>query len=178
MSTVNPHSPELGLLVQELSQADQVLVLADLASGRTDTGWIAPNDINVMFDSLFLQRPSNTSVALKTLNTKGHVSRKPGQGAVWGVTPKGKKRTQEIVGEAISSRLASPVALWTKLPGVFIGTFALMSLNLVRIVSLYYVRRYRPDVFEFMHVEVWQALFIFLAVLFWALWAVWATRRG
>jgi heme/copper-type cytochrome/quinol oxidase subunit 2 len=28
-----------------------------------------------------------------------------------------------------------------------------------------------------MHVEVWQALFIFLAVLLWLVWAAWAERR-
>ena len=77
----------------------------------------------------------------------------------------------------IAAVLASPVALWTKLPGIFVGTFVLMALNVVRIVSLFFIQRHVPSIFELMHVEVWQALFIFLAVLFWAIWAVWARKR-
>jgi exosortase/archaeosortase family protein len=78
----------------------------------------------------------------------------------------------------IAAVLASPVLLWTKWPGILIGTFALMAINLVRIVSLFFIQRHVPSVFELMHVEVWQALFIFLAVLFWAIWAVWARKRS
>lgn len=77
----------------------------------------------------------------------------------------------------IAAVLASPVALWTKWPGILVGTAALMGTNLVRILSLFFIQRHAPSVFELMHVEVWQALFIFLAVLFWAIWAVWARNK-
>ena len=74
----------------------------------------------------------------------------------------------------VAGVLASPVGLWLKLPGLLIGTLLLMVLNLVRIVSLYYVGAYFPRVFETVHLDVWQAVFVFLAILFWALWALWA----
>jgi len=77
----------------------------------------------------------------------------------------------------VAAVLASPVALWTKLPGCLAGTFVLMALNLLRIVSLFYAKIYWPRAFDVLHVEVWQALFILLAVLLWAAWAAWALRR-
>ncbi len=74
--------------------------------------------------------------------------------------------------------LAFPAGALSKLPGMLIGTLFLMVLNLVRIVSLFYVGVYRPRWFHMMHVDVWQAVFIFVAILFWILWALWATREG
>lgn len=73
--------------------------------------------------------------------------------------------------------LAFPSALMAKLPGMLIGTFCLMALNLVRIVSLYYVGVYIPGWFHIMHVDVWQAAFILVAIFFWVLWALWAIRK-
>jgi exosortase/archaeosortase family protein len=52
----------------------------------------------------------------------------------------------------------------------------LLILNLVRIVSLFLIGVYSPRIFALTHIDVWQALFIFLAVLLWILWLLWATR--
>ncbi len=76
----------------------------------------------------------------------------------------------------LTAVLAFPVSSRRKLPGMVVGAVALMLINLVRIVSLYFVAAYWPKAFKMMHLEVWQALFIFLAVLFWGTWAWWATR--
>ena len=76
-----------------------------------------------------------------------------------------------------SAVLASPVAIYSRLLAVVVGTTALMLINFIRVVSLYYTGAYFRKAFEIMHLDVWQALFIFLAILFWALWASWATRR-
>lgn len=73
--------------------------------------------------------------------------------------------------------LASPVAFSSRCVAVVVGTMLLMVLNLLRILSLYYVGAYYRPAFDVVHLDVWQALFIFLAILFWALWASWATRR-
>ena len=75
-----------------------------------------------------------------------------------------------------SAVAASPVLLRRKLPGLLIGTGLLLVLNLVRIITLFYTQIHIPDLFEFMHIEFWQALFIFLALLFWVIWASWAKR--
>ncbi len=74
----------------------------------------------------------------------------------------------------VSAVLALPVSLWAKLPGLVVGTLFLMMTNLIRIISLFYVQLHFPQAFEIMHIEVWQALFIFLAILCWVIWARWA----
>jgi exosortase/archaeosortase family protein len=59
-----------------------------------------------------------------------------------------------------------------------IGPLVLLVTNLARIVSLYFVQIHWPSAFELLHVEVWQAAFIFLAVVLWIVWARWALSRG
>ena len=77
----------------------------------------------------------------------------------------------------VSAVLASPVPLLARLSAVVVGTFLLMVLNLVRVVSLFLCRLYFPKAFETMHLDVWQALFIILAILLWAGWASRMARR-
>lgn len=68
-------------------------------------------------------------------------------------------------------------ALWrSKIRALAIGVPALLALNQVRIVSLHFVGVHFPRVFEFVHVDLWQVLFIFLVVLVWALWATSAAK--
>lgn len=71
----------------------------------------------------------------------------------------------------VSAVLASPVTFRKKLFGMLIGTVALMLINLIRILSLYYVQWRFPSAFEVIHLEVWQFLFIVLALVFWVIWA-------
>ncbi len=69
---------------------------------------------------------------------------------------------------------AAPLAL--KLPALAIGVPLLASLYLVRIVSLFLVGIYYPRWFHTMHVEVWQVIYITFAMVFFAVWLLWATR--
>lgn len=77
----------------------------------------------------------------------------------------------------VSAVLASPVSLMSRLSAAAVGTIVLMLLNLVRIISLFLVRLYYPQAFETVHLDVWQALFIFMAILLWAMWASRVTRK-
>ncbi len=77
----------------------------------------------------------------------------------------------------VAAVLASPVSIWLKLPGLVVGTISLLLVNLVRIVSLFFVGIYFREIFDIMHYELWQAGFIGLAIVFWAIWVQWATRR-
>lgn len=77
----------------------------------------------------------------------------------------------------VAAVLASPVALGARLTAAVMGTILLMLLNLVRIISLFWVRVHYPSAFETMHLDVWQALFIILALVLWAAWAARAARR-
>ena len=75
----------------------------------------------------------------------------------------------------IAAVMAFPTALLPKLPGLLLGTIVLAIINLVRIVTLFYTGIYFPSLFETMHEDVWQALFILLALFLWVVWAWWAT---
>ena len=77
----------------------------------------------------------------------------------------------------VSAVLASPVSLMSRLSAAVVGTIVLMLLNLARVISLFLVRVYHPQAFETMHLDVWQALFIFMAILLWAIWASRVTRK-
>lgn len=72
--------------------------------------------------------------------------------------------------------LAAPFALRRRIIGLLAGSSLLLLMNMVRIVSLFYTGLHYPRLFETMHMVVWQALFIFLAVVLWIRWALWATR--
>ncbi len=76
----------------------------------------------------------------------------------------------------VAFMLATPARWRSKLLGVAGGVTLLMAANLLRIVTLFFVQRDWPSAFELMHVEVWQAVFIFLALLLWIGWALWAVR--
>lgn len=78
----------------------------------------------------------------------------------------------------ISAVLASPVSIRSRLLGMFVGTSLLLLLNIVRIASLFVVKESYPAAFDVMHIEVWQFLFIVLALLLWVTWAVRAVRRA
>lgn len=78
----------------------------------------------------------------------------------------------------VTAVIASPVALWSKLPGLAFGLAFLMVMNLVRVISLFYTGVYfSMKTFEIMHHDVWQAVFIILSIFAWAVWAVWAVRK-
>lgn len=76
----------------------------------------------------------------------------------------------------VSAVLASPVPWLSKFPAVFVGTLILAIVNIVRIVSLFLSAVYWRAAFDILHLDVWQAAFILLAILMWALWASWAVR--
>ena len=77
----------------------------------------------------------------------------------------------------VSAVLASPVSWLSRLPAAAAGTLVLMVLNLIRVASLFLVKVYYPGAFDTMHLDVWQALFIFMAIVFWAVWASRVSRR-
>lgn len=73
--------------------------------------------------------------------------------------------------------LASPIPLRFKLPGLLAGTAALLGLNVVRIVTLFWAGVHAPRLFEMLHVDIWQTVFIIAALTLWILWALWAMKR-
>jgi len=82
----------------------------------------------------------------------------------------------EAIALYVCAVLAFPLPFWKKLIGLTVGALLLSILNLVRIVSLFLIGVHSPRLFAMTHLDVWQALFIFFAVLLWILWLLWATR--
>ena len=82
----------------------------------------------------------------------------------------------EAIALYVCAVLAFPLPFLKKLLGIIAGTLVLLILNLIRIVSLFLIGAYSAKIFDLMHIDVWQALFIFFAVLLWIVWLLWATR--
>jgi len=71
----------------------------------------------------------------------------------------------------IAAVLAFPAPWKSKFAPIMLGPTVLLLLNLLRIVSLYYAGVYWPGAFEFIHVDVWQTLFLCITMLLWIVWA-------
>jgi len=73
--------------------------------------------------------------------------------------------------------IAFPVAFKRKILGMLVGVSLLLALNLVRIVSLYFIGWRIPALFSAAHLELWPVLFILSALVMWIGWIRW-TRRA
>jgi exosortase H (IPTLxxWG-CTERM-specific) len=65
---------------------------------------------------------------------------------------------------------AFPAPLKNKFIGFMIGFFAIQGLNMVRIVSLFYLGQWNQVAFEWFHLYLWQALIILDALVVWLIW--------
>jgi len=71
----------------------------------------------------------------------------------------------------VAAVLAYPCKLKEKTIGIGLGVPTIFAVNLVRMVSLFYIGAYLPQFFEAAHLLFWQALMIAIAVLIWLFWA-------
>jgi len=65
---------------------------------------------------------------------------------------------------------AFPAPLKNKIIGFSIGFVAIQGLNMVRIVSLFYLGQWNQVAFEWFHLYLWQALIILDALVVWLVW--------
>jgi len=65
---------------------------------------------------------------------------------------------------------AFPAPFKNKMIGFVAGFFAIQLLNLVRIISLYYLGQWNYAAFEWFHLYLWQALIILDAMVVWLIW--------
>jgi len=71
---------------------------------------------------------------------------------------------------------AFPAPWRSKLMGMLVGIIVLQLLNLVRIVTLYFIGVHFNSIFETVHVEIWPTAFIIVAILLWVSWMEWTKR--
>jgi exosortase H (IPTLxxWG-CTERM-specific) len=78
----------------------------------------------------------------------------------------------------IAAIVAFPAPWRPKLAGLGIGILAVQSVNVLRIVSLFYLGQWNMKWFEFAHLYLWQALIMLDVLVVWLLWVRYLARKG
>jgi len=71
----------------------------------------------------------------------------------------------------ISGVLAYPSSWREKAFGLALGVAAIFGLNLVRVISLFYLGEHYPSIFHEAHIYVWQPIIIVWAIFVWDFWS-------
>ena len=71
----------------------------------------------------------------------------------------------------IGAVVAYPASKRAKLAGVAAGVVVLTAVNLVRIISLFWIGEAYPEYLDVVNLLVWQSVIILLAIIMWLLWA-------
>jgi exosortase H (IPTLxxWG-CTERM-specific) len=71
----------------------------------------------------------------------------------------------------VSAVLAFPASWRARLLGTAAGLLAIELVNLVRVVSLYWVGRHYPALFRSSHTVIWQSIVVLFGVVLFFLWA-------
>ncbi|HEV2719853.1 MAG TPA: exosortase H [Thermoanaerobaculia bacterium] len=79
----------------------------------------------------------------------------------------------EAVVFLMAAILAFPATWRQRLVGLVAAIALIQILNLVRVVTLFLLNRYKPDLFELFHLAIWQTVIGGAAI---ALFYVWTTR--
>ena len=66
--------------------------------------------------------------------------------------------------------MAFPSSWRHKLVGLLVGFLAVQGLNVVRVISLFYLGQWNTQVFNFAHEYLWQALIMLDVLVVWLLW--------
>jgi exosortase H (IPTLxxWG-CTERM-specific) len=70
----------------------------------------------------------------------------------------------------LAAVLAFPAPWKNKLFGLLAGVVAVQGLNIVRVISLFYLGQWDIRVFEWAHLYVWQALIMLDVLIVWLVW--------
>lgn len=92
----------------------------------------------------------------------------------------------EIVGECTavfptvlltSGILAYPASLRPKLLGLLLFVPAVILLNQIRLLTLWFVQLYAGDAFDLVHIYVWQPLMVVAVLVFFIVWLEWTNPK-
>ena len=140
----------VGLFTVEVLQPVQQHVILPFTSGLA---WISVNIIQ-LFDS----GVASAGKIIRDLESGFAVSIEPGCNGV------------EALIILFAAIFAFPAPFKNKLVGFAIGFVAIQALNLVRIISLFYMGQWNMVWFEWFHLYLWQALIILDALVVWLIW--------
>lgn len=70
----------------------------------------------------------------------------------------------------IAAMVATPASWRYRMIGIGLGFVAIQALNLLRIISLFYLLQWNPVWFEWAHLYLWQALIMLDGLIVYLLW--------
>ncbi|MEP0775235.1 MAG: exosortase H [Acidobacteriota bacterium] len=70
----------------------------------------------------------------------------------------------------VAGVLAFPAPWMKRLVGVVLGVLTIQVVNIIRVVSLFYIGIFKPQWFAVSHVFIWQSLIILVGVVLWLVW--------
>ncbi|MEO8346105.1 MAG: exosortase H [Betaproteobacteria bacterium] len=70
----------------------------------------------------------------------------------------------------LAAIFAFPAPWRHKIVGLVIGILAVQILNVLRVISLFYLGQWNYDMFEWAHLYVWQALIMLDVLVVWLIW--------
>lgn len=70
----------------------------------------------------------------------------------------------------IAAMLAFPAPWKHRVTGILAGLFAVQALNVVRVISLFYIGQWSVKAFEWAHLYMWQALIMLDVLIVWMIW--------
>jgi exosortase H (IPTLxxWG-CTERM-specific) len=70
----------------------------------------------------------------------------------------------------IAAMLAYPAPWRHRLLGIIAGLVAVQALNIVRVISLFYLGQWSVSAFEWSHLYLWQALIMLDVLVVWLVW--------
>lgn len=112
--------------------------------------------------AIVLQAFDNTvqaqGIVLRNIETGAAVSIQPGCNGV------------EAMIVVLAAIIATPANWKYKLIGIGLGFLAIQALNVVRIISLFYLLQWDPVWFEWAHLYLWQALIMLDGLIVYLLW--------
>jgi exosortase H (IPTLxxWG-CTERM-specific) len=77
----------------------------------------------------------------------------------------------------VSAMLAFPAPWKNRLAGIALGFVAIQALNLVRIISLFYLGQWNQTWFQWFHLYLWQALIVLDALVAFLIWLRYLPRE-
>jgi exosortase H (IPTLxxWG-CTERM-specific) len=78
----------------------------------------------------------------------------------------------------IAAMLAWPASAQQRAIGVAVGVASVQALNLVRIITLYYLGKWNLQWFQWAHLYLWQALIMLDVLVVWLFWLRWLGRTS
>ena len=76
----------------------------------------------------------------------------------------------EATNVLVAAILAFPAPWKHRLMGLVAGIVAVQGLNVIRVISLFYLGQWNLAVFEWAHLYVWQALIMLDVLIVWLVW--------